>query len=85
MRLLVAFLMAVGMVMLSSLVPEPALASGCGYENCYDISGEGGEGQTCEWVSTPCPTQPSHPDYSHEGCGNAHCPEAPNAGDGHVA
>ena len=59
MRLLAAFLMAVGMVMLSSSVPEPVSASECGYTVCVTPP-EGGEPE-CVRVSTPCPPDPPDP------------------------
>ena len=55
MRLLAAFLMAAGMVMLSSWGPEPVSASECGYDSCTTV-GEGEE--VCTWVSTPCDSDP---------------------------
>jgi len=54
MRLLAAFLMAVGMVMLSSSVPETVSASDCGYEECTSV----GEEEECVWVSRPCVPTP---------------------------
>lgn len=72
MRLLTAFLMAVGMIALSSGL-EPVAANGCGYYSCSQptCNVPGGEGcdreRTCVWVSTPCPPPPDPPS-SHTGC-----------------
>lgn len=63
MRLLAAFLMAVGMVVFSSWGPEPLSASECGYDSCITV-GEGEE--LCTWVSTPCPTNPPQPSTNNE-------------------
>lgn len=80
MRLLAAFLMAVGMVLLSSSVPAPVSASGCGYDSCITV----GEGQEmCTWVSTPCPKPPSSGTSGTSGGGNGGCDsDGPCPGDG---
>lgn len=71
MRLLAAFLMAVGMVMLSSWGPEPVWASGCGYYEC-DSEGD------CVWVSQPCPVSAGGTVYSNGSCDD----EGPCSSDG---
>ena len=71
MRLLAAFLMAVGMVMLSSWGPEPVWASGCGYYECDSEV-------DCVWVSQPGPVSAGGTVYSNGSCDD----EGPCSSDG---
>lgn len=95
MRLLAAFLMAVGMVMLSSWAPEPVSASDdCGYEECRtadpDRDDLEGPSQICQWVSRSCPRGSSGSSGSQTGTVSSHgnCDDpadAPCSSDGGTA
>lgn len=91
MRLLTAFLLAVGMVMISPVPNNTAVAnSHCGYWDCRPGDPDFTDAEVCVWVSTPCrpepppPPPPPPPERPQPPDAPSHTPSLPNCDDQYV-